>query len=91
MIESEFRFSSWSRRKIWFTKLNTYIYVLQETIQLLKSKNEKYKMASRDNSLKNNKDIQNLNLDKDILNLLYNRNITEKRRYKNFLDVNIKI
>lgn len=44
----------------------------------------------KDNSLKNNKDIQTLNLDKDILNLLYNRNITEKEEIKNFLDVNIK-
>ena len=39
----------------------------------------------KDNSLKNNKDIQTLNLDKDILNLLYNRNITEKEEIKNFL------
>ena len=44
----------------------------------------------RENPLKNNEDIQNLNLDKDILNLLYNRNIIEKEEIRNFLNVNIK-
>ncbi len=44
----------------------------------------------KDNPLKNNKDIKELNLDKDILNLLYNRNITEKEEIKNFLDVDVK-
>ena len=44
----------------------------------------------KDNPLKNNKDIKELNLDKDILNLLYNRNIIEKEEIKNFLDVDVK-
>lgn len=38
----------------------------------------------KDNPLKNNKDIKELNLDKDILNLLYNRNIIEKEEINNF-------
>ena len=40
----------------------------------------------RDNSLTNDEDILKFGLDKDILNLLYNRNIIEKDEIKTFLN-----